>query len=308
LRLFPGRVYFKLLQLRLAFPVDFGCDSYFFPNFVGYPVRRGRTCVTVHDLSFLRYPQFTEPKNLTYLRMALPPALRRADRIVAVSQTTASDIEEFFGMGDKVTVIPNALSPAFRVIPEEEAAPVLEPHGLRRPFLLCVGTIEPRKNFDGAIRAFARLPADLSGSIDLVIAGGRGWRDTSFYTTLAGSPAKDRVKLIGGVNDEVLTALYNRALALIMPSHYEGFGLPLIEAMACDCPVLATNVSAMPEVAGDAALLIPAGDDEALTAGMERMLKDQALGAQLRQRGRPRIERFRPAPVVRQLLEVLTAA
>jgi len=304
LRRFPGRFYFKMLQLRVAFPVDFGCDSYFFPNFVGYPVRRGRTFVTVHDLAYLRFPQFTEWKNLLYLRMALPAALRRADRIVAVSQTTADDVEEFFGMGEKVTVIPTAVSPMFF----ERPYPALpEDLGLERPFLLCVGTIEPRKNLDGAIRAFTSLAHDLGDSTDLVIAGGRGWRDATFRRALEQSSARAHIRVLGGVSDTTLAALYHRAVALVAASHYEGFGIPLVEAMACGCPVLATNVSSFPEVAGDAALLVPPGDDQALAAGMVRMLREPALRSELIRKGTQRVERYRPGPIARQLLDLLRA-
>lgn len=304
LRRFPGRFYFKMLQLRVAFPVDFGCDAYFFPNFVGYPVRRGRTFVTVHDLAYLRFPQFTEWKNLLYLRMALPAALRRADRIVAVSQTTADDVEEFFGMGEKVTVIPTAVSPMFF----ERPYPALpEDLGLERPFLLCVGTIEPRKNLDGAIRAFTSLAHDLGDSTDLVIAGGRGWRDATFRRALEQSSARAHIRVLGGVSDTTLAALYHRAVALVAASHYEGFGIPLVEAMACGCPVLATNVSSFPEVAGDAALLVPPGDDQALAAGMVRMLREPALRSELIRKGTQRVERYRPGPIARQLLDLLRA-
>ena len=303
-RRFPGRFYFKLLQVQLAFPLDFGCDSYFFPNFVGYPVRRGRTFVTVHDLAYLRFPQFTEWKNLLYLRMALPAALRRADRIVAVSQTTADDVEEFFGMGEKVTVIPTAVSPVFFERPQSALPKDL---GLERPFLLCVGTIEPRKNLDGVIRAFTSLARDLGDSTDLVIAGGRGWRDASFHQALEQSSARAHIRVIRGVSDTTLSALYHRAVALVAASHYEGFGIPLVEAMACGCPVLATNVSSFPEVAGDAALLVPPGDDPALAAGMVRMLQEPALRSELIRKGTQRVERYRPGPIARQLLDLLRA-
>ena len=303
IRRFPGRFYFKLLQVGLAFPLDFGCDSYFFPNFVGYPVRRGRTFVTVHDLAYMRFPQFTEWKNLLYLRMALPAALRRADRIVAVSQTTANDIEEFFGMGEKVTMIPTAATPVFF-----ESPPALPGElGLERPFLLCVGTIEPRKNLDGAIRAFTSLAEDLGDSTDLVIAGGRGWRAASFHQALEQSSARARIRVLGPVSDTTLAALYHRAVALVAASHYEGFGIPLVEAMACGCPVLATNVSSFPEVAGDAALLVPPGDDQALAAGMVRMLGEPALRSELIRKGKQRVERYRPGPIARQLLDLLRA-
>ena len=303
IRRFPGRFYFKLLQVGLAFPLDFGCDSYFFPNFVGYPVRRGRTFVTVHDLAYMRFPQFTEWKNLLYLRMALPAALRRADRIVAVSQTTADDIEEFFGMGEKVTIIHTAATPVFF-----ESPPALPGElGLERPFLLCVGTIEPRKNLDGAIRAFTSLAEDLGDSTDLVIAGGRGWRAASFHQALEQSSARARIRVLGPVSDTTLAALYHRAVALVAASHYEGFGIPLVEAMACGCPVLATNVSSFPEVAGDAALLVPPGDDQALAAGMVRMLGEPALRSELIRKGKQRVERYRPGPIARRLLDLLRA-
>jgi len=235
-RRFPGRFYFKMLQLQIAFPLDFGCDTYFFPNFVGYPVRRGRTFVTVHDLAYLRFPQFTEWKNLLYLRMALPAALRRADHIVAVSQTTANDVEEFFRMGEKVTVVPTAVSPVFF----ENRDPVLpEDLGLERPFLLCVGTIEPRKNLETLLEAWAMM----RDRPDLVVVGAFGW----LY-----EPIRERMQRMGpglhhieGLDPADLPAVYNLARVLAHPAWYEGFGLPPLEAMACGTPVVAARVGGL---------------------------------------------------------------
>ncbi len=307
IRLFPGRLYFKLLQVRLAFPVDFDCDVYFFPNFVGYPVRRGRTCVTVHDLAYLRYPQFTEPANLRYLRMALGPALRRADHILADSESTARDLDHFFGLGARVSVLPPAVSPVFRPVDARTSDEILDRHGLNKPFLLCVGTIEPRKNFAGMVRAFSALPADILDSLRLVFVGGKGWLDRSFYDALARSAVRDQIRVLRGVADEDLVGLYNRATALILPSFYEGFGLPVVEAMACGCPVIASNVSSLPEVAGEAALLVPPGEDSALRDAVEQLVRNPGLRDALVARGRVQAERYRPAAVVPGLRRVLSA-
>jgi alpha-1,3-rhamnosyl/mannosyltransferase len=179
---------------------------------------------------------------------------------------------------------------------------------LTRPFFLCVGTIEPRKNFDGAVRAYGLLPSDLRESFDLVIAGGRGWREASFHEAVERSPVRNRIRLVGPVTDETLRALYNQAAALIVCSHYEGFGLPIVEAMACGCPVIGTKVSAIPEVAGDAGLLVPPGSDDALATAMAEVARDSTVRDRLRQLGAERAKQFRAGPIAARVLELLQAS
>ena len=188
-------------------------------------------------------------------------------------------------------MIYEAADPQFRPQAPEAVAAVRTRYGLPDRYLLCVGTIEPRKNLGRVLAAFERLHAERLTDA-LVIVGKRGWLYDDFFAQLEHSPAKHAVIFPGFVPDADLPAVYAGSQALAFPSEFEGFGLPVLEAMACGAPVVCSNTSSLPEVAGDAALLVDPDDVAAITAALRRVLADADLAAELRRRGLAQAARF----------------
>jgi glycosyltransferase involved in cell wall biosynthesis len=229
-------------------------------QYVVPPLWRGPSVVTVHDLSFERQPQFMRPAERLNFRLMVPPSVRRAEVVLTVSQWSKDDIVERYGVpADRVVVTPNGVDPRFAA-----TGPRVERD---RPYLLLVGGVQPRKDPQVAVEALRDLP-----EFDLLLAGPllHGVdRVRDLAVRLGVAP---RVHLLGHVGDDDLPALYRGASCLLLPSRYEGFGLPVLEAMACGTPVVAARATSIPEVAGDAAVLVPPGDAGALADGVRAAL------------------------------------
>jgi len=294
-------------RARLPIPVEAvigRVDLFYSPDFVLPPtLPRARTVLTVHDLSFLLYPDHFVPKLVRYLQRVVPRSVARADRVLADSEATRADLIRSLGVpAEKVEVLYSGVDPRFRPEPEpKERERLRARYGVGdRPYIFSVGTLQPRKNFVRLIRAFARLRPEAH----LLIAGGRGW----LYEAILAEAEKhrDRVHILGFVDDVDLPALYRGARLFVFPSFYEGFGLPVLEAMACGVPVVCSNASSLPEVAGDAALLVDPYDEEGLTAAMEQVLEDPALRDEMAAKGLQQAARFTWDRAARQLLKVLS--
>ncbi len=256
------------------------------------PLRGVPTVLTVHDLIFRRYPAHHKRLNRWYLNTTMPLFCRRAGHIIAVSEQTKRDVVEAYGIpAEKIAVIYEAANPRFRPQPPETVAAVRARYGLPERYVLFVSTIEPRKNLSRLLTAFERVHA--AGLADaLVIVGRRGWLFDAFFADLARSPAKDAVLFPGFVPDADLPAVYAGAQVMAFPSEFEGFGLPVLEAMACGAPVVCSNTSSLPEVAGDAALLVDPLDVNILADALARVLQDAPLREQMRARGLLQAARF----------------
>ncbi len=250
----------------------FHATEHLLPPFRGIP-----TVLTVHDLVFERYPQYHKPLNYWFLRATMPLFCHRATAIIAVSEATKRDLMASYSVPDgKITVIPEAAAPCFRPQDPRRVAEVRNAMGLPPRYILTVGTIEPRKNLVRLVQAVGPLfAADLIDG--LVIVGAKGWLYEGFYDELARCPWQNSVILPGFVPEEDLPAVYAGALLTVVPSLYEGFGLPVLEAMACGSPVCASDVASLPEVAGDAAAYFAPTDTEAMTACLRKVLSDGAL-------------------------------
>ncbi len=287
-------------QDRLFAGVDlFHATDHVLPRLTGV-----RTVFTLHDLTFLLYPEAHSLANRWYLTLMMPRFLRAAGAVVAVSECTRRDAVRLYGLEEaRVRVIYPGVGPEFRPAHPGEVATVRRRYGLPERLILYVGTIEPRKNLPTLLRAYSAL-RQRGCEHRLVIVGREGWRSRGFWETLKELGLGGEVLTPGYVPDADLPALYSAAEALVFPSLYEGFGLPVLEAMACGVPVVCSAASSLPEVAGEAALLVSPADVGGLAAAIERLLDDPALRARLRAEGLARARRFTWEAAARATLEV----
>ncbi len=256
------------------------------------PLRSMPTVLTVHDLIFKHLPAHHKRLNRWYLNWALPLYCRRASHIIAISECTRRDIVAAYGIpSDKITVVHEAADPRFRPQSAQAVAVVRSRYKLPKRYVVFVGTIEPRKNLTRLLAAFEEVYS--AGLTDgLVIVGKRGWLYDDFFAALERSHARDAVILPGYVADADLPGIYAGAQALAFPSLYEGFGLPVLEAMACGTPVTCSATSSLPEIAGDAALSFDPENVQSITTALRRLLSDTDLQASLSQRGFEQAARF----------------
>ncbi len=282
-------------------------DIFHSPDFTLPPTRRGtRTLLTVHDLTFVRDPGSAAPGLLGYLTTVVPRSVARADHVIAVSHATRADLIELYQTPpEKITVIHEGVGDDFRPVTDPAALSALRAKYQlgHAPFILAVGTLQPRKNYPRLIQAFAALAAR-HPDLRLVIAGGHGWLYDSIFTEVERLGLRERVRFPGFVADADLPALYTAAQVVAYPSIYEGFGLPLLEAMACGTPVVTSTASCLPEVAGDAALLVPPTDVNALAHALDRLLTDETLRSDLITKGFARAQHFTWAQAAQAVLGV----
>lgn len=267
---------------------------------------RTRTLLTVHDLSFVRAPETASPGLKRYLDAVVPRSARRTDHILADSQATKDDLIALYGLPpEKITVLLSGVNPRFAPVHDPALlAAARAKYGIGdAPFVLAVGTVQPRKNYERLMQALAGLPPEL-GDVHLVIAGGMGWLQGPIYKAVETLRLRERVHFIGFADDADLPALYSAARGVAFPSLYEGFGLPILEAMACGTPVLTSNISSLAEVAGDDAVLVDPLSAEAIRAGLVRLLTDEALRGRLIAKGFERAKAFTWERAARQLREV----
>ena len=278
-------------------------DLYHFPNFVRPPLTRGaRSVVTIHDVSFLRLPETTEEKNLAWLTSQIHRTAERADAILTDSHFSAREIVELLGVPEeKVHPIWLGLPPFGPPPSREEARKMRSALGLEKPFFLTVGTIEPRKNVPFLVKVYEAL-ADVDA--ELVLAGGMGWKTEATMRAIERSPRRDRIRILRGVDDAHLAALYEGAAAFVFPTLYEGFGFPPLEAMARGTPVVAARNSSLPEVLGDAAEWVEGYDAEEWAAAVRSVLGDAEKSTRLRAAGIAQAGKFTWKETARRTWEV----
>jgi len=247
-------------------------DVYHFPNFIIPPLTSGKAVVTIHDVSFLRYPGFAESRNLAYLTARISQTIQRAEAVISDSQFSAREIVDLLNVSPaKVVAIPLGISEnLFRPSPERVTA-FRRVYELDRPYLLTVGTLEPRKNHEFLIEAFERMTR-FDGL--LVIAGMRGWKYEPILERIRCSRRARDIRYLDYVTDDQLPALYAGAKLFLFPSLYEGFGFPPLEAMACGTPVIASAAGSLEEVLGGGALLLRDFDADLWGSETERLLAD----------------------------------
>ncbi len=269
-----------------------------------------RLVVTVHDISFEHYPEFFTPAAVTQLRALVPLTIRRAAKVLTVSEYSKRDIVRRYCVPpDKVVVAHGQADPMFRPLHDQSAlAEVRTRYGTGEHFILCVSNLQPRKNLKTLINAYVRLRQADRTRHKLVLVGRKAWLyDDTFAVARALGYADDLV-FTGYVSDDDLVALYNAADLFVYPSIFEGFGAPPLEAMTCGTPVITSNTSSLPEVVGDAALLVDPLDVEKLATTIAAVLGDAGLRADLSRKGLRRADAFSWETTARTILRTYRAA
>lgn len=307
----------RLLELSMRFfgfpHIDekLNSDIVFSPHFNFLPkMRRAKRIITFHDLSFIHFPEFYPlRKRIWHWQQQYATQARSADAIIAVSEFTRQDIIKTLGVQpEKVHTVYSGINPFYKQLPENDKsrATFIAKQGLTKPFLLFVGTLEPRKNISGIIRAFDVVKEDpFNRELQLVIVGKRGWLcDTIFRDAKMAKWAKDII-FWGEASYEDLRLLYNLTEAFVYPSFFEGFGFPPLEAEACGAPVITSNRSSLPEIVGDSALLVDPWKIEELAGAMQLILRNDAVRATLKRKGLENSKRFSWGKATDELMRVV---
>jgi alpha-1,3-rhamnosyl/mannosyltransferase len=272
-------------------------------------LRRIPVCATIHDAIPLRHPEWANPRLRGLKNLLLKQSFGWAERVLVLARATIAEVVEHYHVPEsRIAVTPLGVDDAWFVAPAADAlAATLRRYGLARGYLLFVGTLQPRKNVERVIEAYGRLPPALRASFDLVVVGKLGWSAAPIVAKLR-ERTGEGVRWLERVPDTDLRMLYRGAAGFVFPSLYEGFGLPVLEAFASGLPVVTSNVTSLPEVAGDAALLVDPLDIDAITQAVTRILEDRALADSLRTKGVARARGFtweacaaKTAAVLRQM-------
>lgn len=251
--------------------------------------------VTVYDLSFMRYPEAFRPFNRWYLSRFTASTVKRAAAVITISESTRQDVITLLGAPpEKVHTIYCGVDTEFRPLPPEQVAVFKASRQLPDKFILFLGTLEPRKNVDGLISAYARWRQQDPNALPLVIAGGKGWYYRHIFEKVEQLNLTDSIRFPGYVPQNELPLWYNAATLFVYPSHFEGFGLPVLEAMACGTPVITSTAASLPEVAGTqgAARLVNSNDMAGLAAAMAQISKNDDLQIEMSGLGIERAARF----------------
>ena len=310
---FAGRFLASLAldSRRLAAEFDIvHCPSHETPFFWKLP--GSRAIVTIHDLTPLLFPRYQKPRRVFYFKQVLPRLLRRVDLVVTDSQSSKNDIQEHYHLPEKkIAVVYPGVNPIFKIRGTDAARakkyPTVEGQAVPLPekFILFVGTLEPRKNLERLLRAFNQLKNE-GRPEGLVVVGARGWGQdwAKLLAKTVEEKYRDSVLRLGYVSEDDLVSLYNLASVFIYPSLYEGFGFPVLEAMACGAPVVTSNISSLPELAGEAALLANAANARDLAEKIGLVLADPNLQKRLRTAGLEQVKKFTWSQAAQQVLDI----
>ncbi len=313
---YPNKIFNYALQKLLGYPkidrVIGGADVFWSPhiNFLSL-TKAPHSFLTIHDLSFLRYPEFfNKRKNFWHRLINVKNLADKFDHLIAVSQNTKNDIVELLGVDpDKVTVIHSGIDSDYRPVDDmEKIERVRYKYQLPKKFILYLGNVEPRKNLIGLIRAYNELRHDHpeAADIKLVVAGATGWKIKDIFNELNSSEYRDDIKFLGYVDKADKPALYSSCLVFVYPSFYEGFGFPPLEAMACGAPVVTSNISSLPEVVGSAALTVDPYNFGAIARAIWQILSDEELAERLKREGLERSKWFNWENAARRYLDLFS--
>jgi glycosyltransferase involved in cell wall biosynthesis len=277
---------FRILWEQSAWPIQaarVGVDLLHSMAFVTPILTRIPTIVTVYDLSFVHFPEKFPTSQRLYLQTQTARSVKQAQRVITISEATRKDLYRHFNVPlEKIDVIFPGVEPHYQQLPQESLNTFRDEKNLHKPFILHVGTLQPRKNIPVLLEALAALK---NQDIELILAGGKGWLYDQIFSQIKDLGLADQVRFTGYVRDEELPFWYNAAKVLVFPSVYEGFGMPIIEAMACGTPVIAAHTSSIPEAGGEAALYFEPHDVEKLTQQLAEIFENDDLLHNMRQSG-----------------------
>ena len=304
-RLCPGAIMQKLWNYS-SFPsfdmLAGNADIYHFTNFLSRPVNKGKVVASIHDMSFMRYPEFTEEKNLAYLTRGIKRTIDSADAIITISKFSAEEIEYFFPSAKgKAFYSHLGIAQNFSPSSVEEIDAVKQKYKLERPYVITVGTIEPRKNHLLLVDAFEQIAAQ---GIDLVVVGGIGWKSDKIMERLTTSKFASQIHILNHLGDGELPALYSGASVFALPSYYEGFGFPPLEAMGCGTPVVSAPGGSLKEVIEDAGIIVEDYNADAWATELMRAITDTELRKSLINKGLLHIKKFTWDKTVADTLKV----
>jgi glycosyltransferase involved in cell wall biosynthesis len=283
-----------------------GIDALYAPAHVRPLFAPCPVVVVIYDMMYHRFPQYWGWSDRSYFRTAVSLLTPRAARIVATSRSTKQDILSLLPVDEqKVEVVYPGVPEGFKPVSDARSREVRDRYGLTKPFILFVGSFHPRKNLVGLLDAFDEIVDTIPH--DLVIIGSR-WGDKAVLERIQKGSLAPRVRLVGFVRRADLPLFYNEADVFVFPSLYEGFGFPVLEAMACGCPTITTDVSSLPEVAGDAAILVPPNTQQDLAQAIYETVTDKELQTQLREQAIAQARRFSWTSAARQTLKLLEQA
>ncbi len=266
------------------------------------------TVMTVHDLGYEYFPEAHKPLQRFYLQWSTRYAVRRAARLICVSEATRTDLIRLYGARESRLDVIYEGDVGRRSPLADQGLAHRSALGVTRPYMLFLSTVQPRKNVERLIRSYTHLVQTQALALDLVLAGQLGWLSETIVHAARHSPAADRIHLLGYVDEDEAAALYAGARFFCYPSLHEGFGLPVLEAQSVGVPVMTSRHSSLPEVAGDAALLVDPEDEEDIAAAMLRLSQDAALRQELVRKGHENVKRFSWPKAARETLEVLKKA
>lgn len=283
IRYLPSKVYNVLSRRVTVPPIDIltamHTDITIFTNFVRTPLPLGsKSIVFIYDLSFKLFSQYSNDKNAYLMNKEVGKSAQKSDIIVTISENSKKEIVDTYKVRpDKIKIINPAVDHQdYYPRSQKEQTRVKNKYHIKTSYILYAGTIEPRKNIVTLLDAYAQLPKELTTTYSLVLAGGKGWKDEEIYKKL--EQYKDlNIILTGYVADEDLPALHSGAEVFVFPSHYEGWGMPPLEAMACGTPVITSNNSSLPEVVGDAGIMLDASDTKGFTASITKVIDNKKI-------------------------------
>lgn len=286
-----------------------GLDLFHSSDVFMWDNRPAKNIITMFDITTVLFPEFHTKANIRLHDRKIAFVKDAVHKIVAISECTKNDLVKHCDISaDRIKVIyPGCDHDRFRVIAEDDVLPVLRKYGLSPGYILFVSTIEPRKNVERLVEAFERLARMGKPSEQLVLVGAKGWLSEKIYRRIENSPLKNQITWLGQMPEEDLPSIYNGAGLLAYPSIYEGFGLPVVEAMACGVPVVATKTSSVPEIVQDAGLLVDPYNAEELAGAMHALLKDQQLRREMAERAVARAQFFSWGKMAREMLETYRA-